>query len=138
MQSNKIEKEEATRGRSRRRYSGGYSVSRSRSGRSRSKANMAKAAVATRLVAIIPSLFVARILRAGLVLLTIRRLCRLMMSRWKARQKRKFLAHELTMSSSAIAGLVQHYRSKSRGGSRSKSRLRTGKCGKSTISEMKQ
>ncbi|KAH8671322.1 hypothetical protein BX600DRAFT_510005 [Xylariales sp. PMI_506] len=75
MQSNKIEKEEATRGRSRRRYSDdGYSRSRSGSTRKRSKSNMAKAAVAT----------------------------------------------------GAIAGLVQHYRSKSRGASRSKSRLRTG------------
>ncbi|KAI0156966.1 hypothetical protein GGR57DRAFT_511282 [Xylariaceae sp. FL1272] len=77
MQSNKIEKEEAHRGRQPRRYSNDeYSRSRSRSsrGRSRSKSNVAKAGVAT----------------------------------------------------AALAGLVQHYRSKSRGKSRSKSRLRTG------------
>ncbi|KAI1081472.1 hypothetical protein F5B20DRAFT_588538 [Whalleya microplaca] len=81
MQNNKIEKEEATRGRARRRHSvDDYSRSPSRSsrGRSRSKSksnsNMAKAAVAT----------------------------------------------------GAVAGLVNHYRSKSRGKSRSKSRLRTG------------
>ncbi|KAI0110806.1 hypothetical protein GGR51DRAFT_78122 [Nemania sp. FL0031] len=80
MQNNKIEKEEAHRGRRRRRYSDDgysrYSLSRSssRHSRSRSKSNVAKAGAAT----------------------------------------------------AAIAGLVHHYRSKSRSKTRSKSRLRTG------------
>ncbi|KAI0008092.1 hypothetical protein F4779DRAFT_618966 [Xylariaceae sp. FL0662B] len=77
MQDNKAEKEEATRGRARRRHSvDDYSRSPTPSsrGRSHSKSNMAKAGLAT----------------------------------------------------GAVAGLVNHYRSKSRGKSRSKSRLRTG------------
>ncbi|KAI0845962.1 hypothetical protein F5Y00DRAFT_272334 [Daldinia vernicosa] len=56
MQNNKVEKEEANRGRARRRYStDGYSTSRSRSGRgrsrSKSKSKAAKAALATGAVA---------------------------------------------------------------------------------------
>ncbi|KAK7952286.1 uncharacterized protein PG986_008014 [Apiospora aurea] len=83
MQSNKIEKEEATRGRARRRYSDDeYSRSSSR---------------------------VSRVSRTS-----------------RSRKRSKSSAAKAAAATGAVAGLVQHYRSKSRGKSRSKSKVRTG------------